>query len=270
MRTNAFVRITASRIVRVRKQAFELAAGEGNRQVRAALGGPLLEALAAFDPVAMFFFLPAEQRRAGRCGDDGEQKTRVGQNRRSFGQVAEAQFRGMLTDCRMRELLREPVSFDVVPRQLVDAVQERCESDERAAREHVCLQVRTQRVGDVTLERARRNHVARPGENGDGDQQRVMRLTIVLDHHRLAVRLGHVGERAVCIGMILLQMVECGVERGLIAVANDLGEQRIELRFPEAILDAAARGEERERQADQFVGVGGEAFGDSLAHIKYV
>jgi hypothetical protein len=30
----------------------------------------------------------------------------------------------VLPDRRMRELLRQPVRFDVVPRQLVDAVQE--------------------------------------------------------------------------------------------------------------------------------------------------
>ncbi|MDW9244757.1 hypothetical protein C7S13_2167 [Burkholderia cepacia] len=57
--------------------------------------------------------------------------------------------------------------------------------------------------------------------------------------------------------MILLKMVERCVERGLVAVADNLGEQRVELRFPEAILDAAARREERKRQTDQFVGIGG-------------
>jgi hypothetical protein len=53
-------------------------------------------------------------------------------------------------------------------------------------------------------------------------------LAIVLDHRRLAVGLGHVGERPVCVGVILLQMVEC-IERRLVAVANDLREQRIGL-----------------------------------------
>jgi hypothetical protein len=96
----------------------------------------------------------------------------------------------------------------------------------------VRLQVRTQCIGDVAFQRPRRNHVARPSEHGHGDEQRIVRLAIVLDHQRLAVGLGHVGERPVCVRVILLQMVECGVERRLVAVANDLREQRIELRFP--------------------------------------
>lgn len=94
VRTHPFVRIPASRIVRVRKQAFEFAAGQGDRQVRAALGRPLLDALATLDPAAVFLFLPSEQRRAGGCGDDGEQEARVGQDRRGFRQVAEAELGG--------------------------------------------------------------------------------------------------------------------------------------------------------------------------------
>lgn len=116
MWTDAFVRIPASRIVRVRKQAFEFAAGQRDRQVRAALGRPLLEALAAFDPAAVFFFLPAEQRCAGGGCDDGEQEARVGQDRRGFGQVAEAELGRMLADRRVRELLGKPVGLDVMPR----------------------------------------------------------------------------------------------------------------------------------------------------------
>jgi hypothetical protein len=41
----------------------------------------MLEALAALDAIAVFFFLPAEQRRAGRRGDDGEQEAWIGKNR---------------------------------------------------------------------------------------------------------------------------------------------------------------------------------------------
>ena len=84
---------------------------------------------------------------------------------------------------------------------------------------------------------------------------------------RLAVRLGHVGERAVGVGMILLQMVERGVERRLIAVAHDFREERVEARFPEAILDAAAGREQCECEADELVGIRGKTFGDSRAHM---
>ena len=80
------------------------------------------------------------------------------------------------------------------------------------------------------------------------------------------MRLGHVGERAVCVGVVLLQMVERGVERRLISVADDFREQRIELGFPEAVFDSAAGRKECERQADELVGIGGKAFSDSRAH----
>jgi hypothetical protein len=88
----------------------------------------------------------------------------------------------------------------------------------------------------------------------------------MLDDERLAVRFGHVGKRAVGIGMILLQMVERCVERGLVGVAHDLGQQCIEFRFPEAVFGAAARRKKRERETDEFVGIRGETFGDSRAH----
>src|SRR5690242_2027348 len=67
--------------------------------------------------------------------------------------------------------------------------------------------------------------------------------------------------------MILLQMVERGVERRLIAVAYELGDERVQAGFPEAILDAAAGREEREGEADELVGVRGNTFCDSRAHI---
>ena len=151
-------------------------------------------------------------------------------------------------------------------RQLVDAVQERRHRDPRVGGEHVRLQVRAQRVGRVALERAGRNHVASPGEHGRGNQQRFIRRAFVVDDERLAVRFRHVGERAVSIGMILLQMIERGVQRSLVGVADDLGQQRVELRFPEAVFGAAARREKRERETDKLVGIGGETFGDSRAH----
>ncbi|KOT11887.1 hypothetical protein DM77_3230 [Burkholderia mallei] len=80
------------------------------------------------------------------------------------------------------------------------------------------------------------------------------------------MRLGHVGERAIGVRVILLEMIERGVERGLVAVADDLCEQGVELGFPEAIFDAAAGRKQRERQTDEFVGIGREAFSGSLAH----
>jgi len=128
------------------------------------------------------------------------------------------------------------------------------------------LQMGAQRVGRVAFEGARRNRVARPGQYGRGDQQRFVLDAVVLDEQRLAMRFGHVGQGAVSIRMILLEMVECGVERGLVAVADYFREQCVELGFPEAVFGAAARREERERQTDQLVGIGRETFGDSRAH----
>jgi hypothetical protein len=93
-------------------------------------------------------------------------------------------------------------------------------------------------------------------------------LAIVLDHQRLAVGLGHVGERPVCVRVILLQMVECGVERRLVAVANDLREQRIGF-ASRSDPRCGCPGKERKRQADQFVGIGGRRLAIRW-HIKYI
>jgi hypothetical protein len=186
--------------------------------------------------------------------------------RRSFRQFAKIEFDVAASHRCLSELLGNAPSFDVVTGQLIDAVQERRHGDTRIGREHVRLQVRAQRVGRVRFERAGRNHVTSPGQHGRGNQQRFVRNAFMFDDERLAVRFRHVGECAVSIWMILLQMIERGVQRSLVGVADDLGQQRIELRFPEAVFGAAARREKRERKTDKLVGIGGETFGDSRAH----
>jgi len=153
-----------------------------------------------------------------------------------------------------------------MPGQLVDAVKIGSHGHAGAACEHVGLQVGAQGVGGVGLQRARRDDIARPGQHGCGNEQRFVLRAFMLDDERFTVRFRHVGKGAVGVGVVLLQMIERGVERSLIAVAHDLREQRVELCLPEAVFGAAARGEQGERQADELVGVRREAFGDSRAH----
>ena len=171
----------------------------------------------------MFLFLPAEHRRADGRRDHGQQEARIGQNRRGLRQFAEVDFRGAAAERRLRELLRDAPRFDVVARQLVDAVQERRHRHTGAGGEHVRLQMGAQRVRRVALQRARRDRVAGPGQHGRGDQQCFMRHALVLDDERFAMRFRHVGERTVGVRMILLKMVERGIQSCLVGVANDLG-----------------------------------------------
>lgn len=131
----------------------------------------------------------------------------------------------------------------MMARQLVDAVQEWCHAHTRAGCKHVSLQMGAQCVGRVALERARRNRIAGPREHRRGDQQCFIWHAFVLYDKGFAVRFCHVGERAVGIRVILLQMIERGVQRGLVGVADDLGQQRIKLGLPEAVFGATARRE---------------------------
>src|ERR1700754_1763257 len=68
--------------------------------------------------------------------------------------------------------------------------------------------------------------------------------------------------------MVLLQMVERGVERRLIAVTHEFGDEGVKAGFPEPVLDPASGREEREGEADELVGIRGNTFCDSRAHIS--
>jgi hypothetical protein len=123
----------------------------------------------------------------------------------------------------LRELLRDAPRFDVMAGQLIDAVQEWRQGHACAGGKYVRLQMGAQRVRRVVLQRTRRDGIAGPGQHRCGDQQRFVGYALVLDDERFAMRFRHVGERTVCIRMILLEMVERGVQRCLVGVANDLG-----------------------------------------------
>ena len=174
VRADLLVGVAAGGVVGVRQQAFEFAARQDRGEARPALRRPLFEALTALDAAAVFVFLPAKERRARRHDGHREQKARVGENRRRFGQIGQIQARRGAAQRGLHELLREPRGIDVMARQLVDAVQIGRDRDARAGGEHVRLHLRAQRIGDVALERPRRNRVARPREHRRGDQQRLV------------------------------------------------------------------------------------------------
>ncbi len=80
------------------------------------------------------------------------------------------------------------------------------------------LQVHGQRLRLLGLERAGRNRVAGVGQDRRRDQQRVVTHAVDLDRGGFGQRLGLLGEHVGGVDVVLEQMLERGVQRGLAAV----------------------------------------------------
>ncbi|MCY1232348.1 hypothetical protein D9M72_448340 [compost metagenome] len=125
----------------------------------------------------------------------------------------------------------------------------------------MCLQVHRQRLRQLRLERAGGNRVARVRQDRGGDQQRVIALAVDLDGGGFGERLGLLGQYVGGVCIVLEQVFQRRVERGLAPVLQQAAQALREPPFPVRVLHAAARSVEGERIGHQTLGVRGESWG---------
>ncbi|MNS91939.1 hypothetical protein D3C72_1260520 [compost metagenome] len=125
----------------------------------------------------------------------------------------------------------------------------------------MCLQMHGERLGQLRLERARGDGVTRVRQDWRGDQQRVVALAIDLDGGRFGQRLGLLGQHVGGVGVVLEQVFQRRVERGLAPVLQQAAQALRQPPFPVPVLHAAARSVEGERIGHQTLGVRGETWG---------
>ncbi len=83
------------------------------------------------------------------------------------------------------------------------------------------LHVHGQRLRQLGLERAGRDGVASVGQDGRGDQQGVIADAVDFDGSRFGQGLGLLGKHVGGVGVVLEQVFERCVERGLAAVLQE-------------------------------------------------
>ncbi len=223
-RADALVGLAAGQEEGVGQQQLELAARQQQRHRRLHLGAPLVEAGRAFGVVLLGVFLPAEQRLLVRGHHHGQQVARIGQDRRGLGQVAQVDLGYRAGQGGRGQLVRQRKGVAVRARQLVDAVEVGRQRDLGAGGQHMCLQVHRQRLRQLRLERAGGNGVARVRQDRGGDQQRVIALAVDLDGGGFGERLGLLGQYVGGVCIVLEQVFQRRVERGLAPVLQQAAQ----------------------------------------------
>ena len=126
------------------------------------------------------------------------------------------------------------------------------------------MQLRHQGLLRAGGDRAGRNGVAGPGDDGGHDQQNVVVDAIFLDLHRFGQGFGLFDQDLVCAHVALGEVVQGRFQGGILPRLQQLRNRYAKLVLPEHVFEAAARAVERLGKRDQFGGVTGEA-GSGLA-----
>ena len=138
------------------------------------------------------------------------------------------------------EALGEAVGFSVRARQLVRAEQIVADGKMYLGRQHVRLKMDRDVVQGVRRDGARRNRIARPGQQRGGDQQCVAGHAVQFDAAAFDAGFHQVRQLVVGAAIGSIEMIQGGVQGVLIAAFEQLCDLACQPVFPEAVLDAAA------------------------------
>ena len=161
---------------------------------------------------------------------------------------------------RFGEFFRQRRRVAVTLRQLIGTEKEVSQAETDIGSQHMGLQLHAQARQYFGRNRAGGNRITRPGQHRRSKQQDVL-AGLSRSRHRMVAALGtgfhHVGQFVIGAPARPIQMIERGIQRGLIVGRQQAIDQARQAALPKIILQATAGKAQLGGNADQILGIGG-------------